>query len=238
MQASPEEKGSRVREMFSAISPRYDLLNRVLSGGLDQGWRRRVVTCTGLSAGGQALDLCAGTGDLTVLLAARVGAEGEAIGLDFCDEMLGHARRKYPHDGWPQMRFTTGDALDLPFDDARFDAVTMAFGLRNLADPARGYREMVRVVRPRGRVVVLELTRPDGWLRLLYYPYLFVVLPLIGGLLSGRFSAYRYLARSIAEFLPPQRVLAQMREAGLEKVRAAPLLGGIATIFEGTVPGR
>lgn len=235
MQVSPEEKGARVREMFSAISRRYDLLNRVLSAGLDQGWRRRVVTMSAVESGGRALDLCAGTGDLAAMLAARVGPEGEAVGLDFCDDMLTHARRKYPASSWPQLRFVCGDALDLPFEAAAYDTVTMAFGLRNLADPSRGFREMRRVVRPGGTVVVLELTRPNGLLRLLYYPYLFVVLPLIGGLISGRFNAYRYLARSIAEFLPPERVLSQMRDAGLVNERAVRLMGGIATIFIGEV---
>ena len=234
--ASPAEKGARVREMFSAISPRYDLLNRLLSAGLDQGWRRRVVALSGVQAGGRALDLCAGTGDLAVMLAARVGTDGEAVGLDFCEDMLVHARRKYPVSTWPQLRFTCGDAIELPFEGDIFDTVTMAFGLRNLADPSRGFREMRRVVRPGGTVVVLELTRPGGLLRLLYYPYLFIVLPLLGGLVSGRFNAYRYLARSIAEFLPPERVLEQMREAGLVQGRAIRLLGGIATIFCCEVP--
>lgn len=236
MQASPEEKGARVREMFSAISGRYDLLNRVLSAGFDQGWRRRVVAMSAVEAGDRALDLCAGTGDLAVMLAARVGPEGEAVGLDFCDDMLAHARRKYPVSSWPQLRFVCGDALELPFEACAYDTVTMAFGLRNLADPSRAFREMRRVVRPGGTVVVLELTRPNGLLRLLYYPYLFLVLPLIGGLISGRFNAYRYLARSIAEFLPPERVLSQMRGAGLVNERAVTLMGGIATIFFGEVP--
>jgi len=221
--------------MFSAISRRYDLLNRVLSAGLDQGWRRRVVALTGASEGRSALDLCTGTGDLAVMLASRVGPTGSAVGLDFCAEMLDIARTKYPPSRWPRLDFVRGDAHALPFEDDAFDTATMAFGLRNLSSPSRGFEEMARVVRAGGTVLVLELTRPKGLLRLLYYPYLFVVLPLLGGLLSGRFSAYRYLARSIAEFLPPQRVLDEMRGAGLVDVCALPLLGGIATIFFGRV---
>lgn len=231
MQAPRQEKSARVRAMFSAITPRYDLLNRLLSGGLDQGWRRRVTALARLQKTGRALDICAGTGDLAVMLADAVGPQGEAVGLDFCEDMLGVARRKYPRVRWPQLRFVPGDALDLPFDAESFDAATMAFGLRNLADPLEGFRQMRRVVRPGGSIVVLELTRPKGWLQLFYYPYLFIVLPLLGGLVSGRFSAYRYLAKSIAEFLPPQRVVAQMGEAGLRNAQAVPVLGGIATIF-------
>jgi demethylmenaquinone methyltransferase/2-methoxy-6-polyprenyl-1,4-benzoquinol methylase len=228
MNAAPQEKGAQVQRMFSRITPRYDLLNRILSGGLDQGWRRRVTAMSRVGPGGAALDLCAGTGDLSVMLAGQVGPEGRAIGLDFCEDMLAVARRKYAR---PQLSFVAGDAHALPFDDDSFDTATMAFGLRNLARPLRAFEEMRRVVRPGGTVVVLELTRPRGWLQLLYYPYLFVVLPLVGGLISGDFNAYRYLARSIAEFLPPERVVAQMGEAGLGHARAMPVFGGIATIF-------
>lgn len=233
--APPEEKAARVRAMFSIITPRYDLLNRLLSGGLDQGWRRRVVALSRVGEGQHALDVCAGTGDLSAMLAGRVGQGGEAVGVDFCEDMLGVARRKYARPRYPHLRFLQGDAHDLPFDADRFDTATMAFGLRNLSNPRKGFEEMRRVVRPGGTVLVLELTRPSGWLQLLYYPYLFVVLPLLGGLISGSFVAYRYLAKSIAEFLPPQRVLDQMREAGLRDTRAIPLCGGIATIFFGEV---
>lgn len=221
--------------MFTAITPRYDLLNRILSCGLDRFWRRRVVALSGLREGGAAVDVCCGTGDLSGLLAIASGSRGRVCGVDFCDRMLECARRKFADRGRPQLEFVQGDALRLPFANETFDAATMAFGLRNLADSQRGFEELRRVVCGGGTVVVLELTRPHGWLRAFYYPYLFVLLPLIGGLVSWHFGAYRYLAHSIAEFLPPQQVLRQMTAAGLRDVRAIPLCGGIATIFYGRV---
>lgn len=233
-QVSPSDKATRIRAMFSAITPRYDLLNHLLSGGLDQGWRRRVVAMSGVTAGSQALDVCTGTGDLAGLLARVAGPTGYVAAVDFCETMLARARAKHPAPGFPQLEFLMGDALHLPFPDCRFDAATMAFGLRNLADPLRGFQELCRVIRPGGTVLVLELTRPRGFLRLIYQPYLFFFLPLVGRLISGDRGAYRYLARSIAAFLSPSQVIQQMTDAGLKDCRAISLCGGIATIFHGT----
>ena len=218
--------------MFGRITPTYDDVNRVLSLGLDRGWRRRVVRLAGLRAGDRAADICTGTGDLALLLAAAVGQQGEVVGIDFCSSMLEVAERKA--SPLPQMRFAVGDALHLPLPDGHFQVATMACGLRNLEDTRRGFAELRRILEPGGRVLVLELTRPEGWLRYLYYPYLFVLLPLVGGIVSRDFGAYRYLARSIARFLPVAELLDQMREVGLREVRAVPLLGGIATILCGT----
>jgi demethylmenaquinone methyltransferase/2-methoxy-6-polyprenyl-1,4-benzoquinol methylase len=181
-----------------------------------------------LQPGGSALDICTGTGDLAGVLAGRVGERGEVVGVDFCPAMLERARLKYP-----RLRFVEGDALRLPLEGGRFDAATMAFGLRNLVDTRAGFAEMKRVLRPGGRALVLELTRPSGPLRFLYYIYLHFVLPLVGGLVSGNFTAYRYLANTIQAFLSPADICAQMRDAGFTEVRAYPLCGGIATIFAG-----
>lgn len=228
-------KGEAVRDMFSAITPRYDLLNAVLSMGLDRGWRRRMVDLAALSPGGRALDVCTGTGDVARLLADAVGPGGRVVGVDFCEAMLVRAREKFPPERFPQMTFLQGDAMRLPLEDATFEAATMACGLRNLEDPMRAFRELRRVVAPGGRILILELTRPTGVLKAFYYPYLFGVLPMVGGLLSGNVGAYRYLARSIAAFLPVDRLLRDMAEAGLRDVGAIPLLGGVATILRGTV---
>lgn len=214
--------------MFSAITPRYDVLNGLLSMGLDRGWRRHVVALARLQPGQRALDVCTGTGDLAALLAQAVGAGGRTVGLDFCPEMLEKAGAKFPSIEWVQ-----GDALQLPFDDASFEAATMAFGLRNVENTQKAFTELKRVVAPGGRVLILELTRPHGPLRALYYPYLLGLLPLLGGLVSGNFAAYRYLGRSIAAFLPIDRLLAQMEEVGLRDPQAIPLLAGVATILMG-----
>ena len=222
--------------MFGAITPRYDLLNTVLSMGIDRTWRRKVVTFSRVTTGGRAADICTGTGELARLLADCVGTEGEVAGVDFCDEMLERARLKFGAQRFPQLRFVQGDALQLPLPDAHFDGVTMAFGLRNLVDPAQGFREMARILRPGGRALVLELTRPAGPLKALYFPYLFGWLPLVGGLLSGNRQAYRYLARSIAEFLSVEQVCRTMGESGFEQVQAHALCGGVATMFVGVVP--
>jgi len=223
-----QKHAAAVRAMFAAITPRYDLVNTLLSLGLDRLWRRRVVTLSGLRPSGDAVDLCTGTGELARLLAERAGARGTVTGLDFCEDMLARARQKYP-----QIRFVQGDALEVPLPDACSDATTMACGLRNLESTRRGFQEMKRITRAGGRVLVLELTRPDGLLRIPYYLYLFGVLPLVGGLVSGDFRAYRYLAKSIAEFLPVPDLLDQMREVGFKQVEAEPLCGGIATILKG-----
>ena len=219
--------------MFTRITPTYDNVNRVLSMGLDRGWRRKVVRMAGLGPGDKAADVCTGTGDLALLLADAVGRKGEVVGVDFCQDMLARAAVKGPSARWPQLRFEVGDALRLPLEDQRYDVATMACGLRNLEDTEQGFRELKRILVPGGRVLVLELTRPAGWLKWLYYPYLFVLLPMVGGIVSRDFKAYRYLARSIAQFLPVPGLLAQMESVGFREVHAIPLLGGIATILYG-----
>src|SRR4029077_10103367 len=151
-----ERDPQQVRSMFDRIARRYDLVNTVLSGGTDAGWRRRAARLTGLPPGGSALDVACGSGKLTAELAKLAGPNGRVVGIDFSPEMLAVARREQP-----SIQFVEGDALSLPFGDADFDAATIAFGLRNLADPIRGLREMTRVAR---RAVVLEFVRPPAGL--------------------------------------------------------------------------
>src|SRR5207244_1445838 len=176
-----ERDPQAVRAMFDRIARRYDLVNTVLSAGTDQGWRKRAARETGLRQGGSALDVACGSGKLTAELARIAGPTGRVVGLDFSPEMLAIARRQHP-----DIEFIEGDAQNLPFEDGSFDAVTIAFGLRNLADPVRGLDEMRRVLTQGGKAVVLEFVKPPkGPIGLAYRTYLRTLLPAIGGALSG-----------------------------------------------------
>ena len=200
-----------VQGMFDRIASRYDLVNTVLSGGTDRAWRRAAAAATGVGLGGSALDVACGTGALTRELSRRAGARGRVVGLDFSAGMLDRARqREHPNLTWVQ-----GDALALPFGDAEFDATTIAFGLRNLADPRLGLEEMARVVRPGGRMVVLEFLRPPaGLVGRAYRVYLRRVLPFLGGRVSGDVAAYRYLSQTVDSYLAPEEMLELTRAAG------------------------
>lgn len=224
---------SEVKSLFESIAPRYDLLNSLLSAGLDREWRRKAANAASVSPGERVLDLCTGTGDLAAFLAERSGPEGEVVGLDFCDEMLELARKKYPKNNRRSLVFVPGDALHTPFPDESFDCISIAFGLRNIAPVADFFREMVRVIRDGGRAVVLELTRPESMLKTLYRPYLQGILPVIGGLVSGNKRAYRYLADSIEAFISPEEVEEEMKDAGFTGIRRESLSGGIATLIIG-----
>src|SRR5713226_6811796 len=185
--------------MFDRIAHRYDLVNTVLSFGTDGGWRRRDARVTGLAPGGSALDVACGSGKLTAELARIAGPTGRVVGLDFSPEMLAVARLHHP-----EIEFTEGDALNLPFQEASFDAATIAFGLRNLADPVRGLREMARALKPGGRAVVLEFVKPPrGPVGSAYRVYLRTLLPALGGALSGEPSAYRYLSDTVDSYRTP-----------------------------------
>jgi demethylmenaquinone methyltransferase/2-methoxy-6-polyprenyl-1,4-benzoquinol methylase len=213
--------------MFDRIAHRYDLVNTVLSGGSDAGWRRRAARATGLKAGGSALDVACGSGKLTVQLARLAGARGRVIGIDFSPRMLEVARRDHPG-----IEFVEGDALKLPFEDASFDASTIAFGLRNLADPIGGLREMLRVARR--RAVVLEFVRPPaGAVGSAYRLYLRTLLPAIGGALSGQPSAYRYLSDTVDSYRTPAELQAMAAAAGWTHVRYASLAMGTVGIVTG-----
>jgi demethylmenaquinone methyltransferase/2-methoxy-6-polyprenyl-1,4-benzoquinol methylase len=197
------------------------------------GWRRRTLAESGLARGNQALDLCCGTGALAALMAERVGPSGHVVGLDFCAEMLDVGRNVFgPRH--PNLQFVEGDAHELPFEEHAWQAVTMAFGLRNLDDPERSLRAIFRVLDAEGRVLILELTRPQSFpLKQLYYPYLKWVVPIIGGLVSGDWEAYRYLSRTISTFMGVPAVVDLMRQVGFRDVVAHPLSGGICTLVVG-----
>ena len=203
----------QVREMFASIARRYDAANEVLSLGVHRGWRRAAVRLSGVVHGDRVLDCATGTGDLALAFKRAVGLTGEVVGTDFCAEMLASAPAKARRAGL-EVRFEVADALALPYADRSFDVASIAFGIRNVDDPVRCLREMARVVRPSGRVVVLEFGQPRGPFGALFRVYSRQVMPAIGGLLTGNRSAYEYLPRTAAAFPAGDRFLALMEEAG------------------------
>ena len=212
-----------VRSMFDRIAPVYDAMNRVMTAGLDQRWRRLTVRQT-VSPGDRVLDAACGTGDLA-LEAAKAG--GRVTGLDFSEPMLERARRKSSEIEWVR-----GDVLALPFDDGSFEAVTIGFGIRNVEDLEAGLRELARVLRPGGRVAVLDLTRPKGVLRHFYGFWFDRLIPLLGRMLPGG-AAYTYLPASVRRFPGPEDLSAALERAGFAGVAHRLLAGGIVALHTG-----
>ena len=220
--------------MFSRIARRYDLLNHLLSVNADRSWRRALVKNAGVTEGANVLDVATGTGDVAVEFARRTRA-GSVVGLDRSTGMLDRAAGKISKKRLTgRVSLVEGDALDLPFAAGSFDAVTIAFGLRNLPDYAVGVREMARVLRPGGRLLVLEFFPPRSGLFLgLYRVYLSTVLPVIGGTVSGSAEAYRYLASSIKSFVSHEDIRRYMENAGLTQLDSQKLTGGVAFVYRG-----
>jgi demethylmenaquinone methyltransferase / 2-methoxy-6-polyprenyl-1,4-benzoquinol methylase len=215
--------------MFDRIAGVYDLMNSVMTAGLHHRWRSRAADLAAVGPGSRALDVATGTGDLAIELARRAGPEGEVIGSDFSEEMLALARRKAP-----ALTFEWGNALELPYADARFDAVTVGFGARNFSDLDRGLAEMARVVRPGGRVVVLEITTPQRPpLSTFFRVWFDRVVPLLGRL-TGESLAYSYLPSSVRRFPGPEGLAAAMARTGLRDIRWILTAGGIIAIHVGT----
>jgi demethylmenaquinone methyltransferase/2-methoxy-6-polyprenyl-1,4-benzoquinol methylase len=210
-----------VRRMFDRIAPVYDLMNRVMTVGLDQRWRK-LTAASVVRPGDRVLDACCGTGDLAVA-AIRAGA-GKVVGLDFSPRMLERARRKQQSVTWVE-----GDVLALPFDDASFDAATVGFGVRNVADLPCGLAELRRILVPGGRLAILEITTPKGALAPFFRLWFDHVVPLLGRLCKGG-GAYSYLPASVRRFPGPEDLAALMRDAGLEEVRYRLLAGGIVAL--------
>jgi len=229
-----EAKARAVRQMFGEIAPRYDLLNRLLSGGVDQRWRRLAVRLALANEPRRVLDVATGTGDVALLL-KRERPQAEVVGADFTPQMLELARAKAERAGL-EVSFVEGDALNLPFADGSFEALTVAFGFRNFADYERGLAEFHRVLAPGGRAVILEFPPPPaGLLGRAYRFYFNGVLPWIGGVISGKPEAYRYLPNSVARFPEPAR-LAQMMEAAGFRTNYRLLTAGIAALHVGDKP--
>ncbi|HEY3084793.1 MAG TPA: bifunctional demethylmenaquinone methyltransferase/2-methoxy-6-polyprenyl-1,4-benzoquinol methylase UbiE [Candidatus Dormibacteraeota bacterium] len=221
-----ERDPQAVRSMFDRIARRYDTVNTVLSMGTDGGWRREAARGTGLGPGGSALDVACGSGKLTAEL-AKLAQGGRVVGLDFSPQMLEVARREHP-----TVEFIEGDALKLPFDDETFDVSTIAFGLRNLADPILGLREMRRVVKR--RAVVLEFVRPPkGVIGGAYRLYLRTWLPAIGGVISGDRAAYRYLSDTVDAYRTPEELTEMAKHAGWSNVKVRLLAMGTVAILSG-----
>jgi demethylmenaquinone methyltransferase/2-methoxy-6-polyprenyl-1,4-benzoquinol methylase len=212
-----------VRRMFDRIAPVYDVMNRVMTAGLDRRWRRITIEET-VRAGDRTLDACCGTGDLAIE-AQRAGAD--VVGLDFSERMLERARRKAP-----ELEFVRGDALALPFEDGSFDSATVGFGVRNVEDLEAGLRELRRVLRPGGRLGILEITTPTGRLAPFYRVWFDKVVPLLGKLLPGG-SAYTYLPASVRRFPVPAGLAALLEASGFAEVRYRTFAGGIVALHTG-----
>jgi demethylmenaquinone methyltransferase/2-methoxy-6-polyprenyl-1,4-benzoquinol methylase len=223
--------------MFDRIAGVYDLMNTAMTAGLHHRWRERAADRAELEPGDRAFDVCCGTGDLALALAPRVGPVGAVIGSDFSEPMLELARRKAAERGVGNVTFEWADALELPYDDARFDAVTVGFGVRNLADLDAGLAEMARVLRPGGRLVILEITQPRRPPLSSFYSLWFDrLVPLLGSLAGDR-EAYTYLPESVKRFPPPEGLAAAMDAAGFARIRYTVLAGGIIAIHSGVRAG-
>jgi demethylmenaquinone methyltransferase / 2-methoxy-6-polyprenyl-1,4-benzoquinol methylase len=223
----------QVNRMFDRIADRYDLLNSVMTAGLHHRWRRRAADRAELAPGDAALDVCCGTGDLTLELASRVSPDGYVVGCDFSEPMLDLARRKAAQRGDAAARFEWADALQLPYDAGRFDAVTVGFGIRNFADRDRGLLEMARVLRPGGRLVILEITEPKRPPLSTFYSLWFDrIVPKLGSA-AGDAEAYSYLPESVHSFPSPHGLAEKMDAAGLGQIRWTVLAGGIIAIHSG-----
>ena len=229
---SPDFAG-QVNRMFDRVAGRYDALNSLMTAGLHHRWRERAAARTGLGPGDSALDVCCGTGDLALEISNLVSPDGHVVGCDFSEPMLDLAREKAAARGAEGVRFEWADALELPYDGERFDAVTVGFGVRNLADLDRGLREMARVLKPGGRAVILEITQPSRPPLSFFYSLWFDrIVPLLGAFSSNP-EAYSYLPESVRSFPDPHKLAEKMDSAGFKAIRYTVLAGGIIAIHSG-----
>jgi demethylmenaquinone methyltransferase/2-methoxy-6-polyprenyl-1,4-benzoquinol methylase len=229
------EFAGQVRTMFDRIAGVYDLMNTAMTAGMHHRWRQRAGELTELRPGDAALDVCCGTGDLALELSGRVGSEGTVVGCDFSERMLDLAGRKASDRGAANVRFEWADALELPYADGSFDAATVGFGARNLSDLDRGLAELARVLRPGGRLVILEITQPQRPPLSAFFSLWFDRLVPLLGTLAGDRSAYTYLPESVKRFPSPHGLAERMDEAGFGRIRYFVLAGGIITIHAGAV---
>jgi demethylmenaquinone methyltransferase / 2-methoxy-6-polyprenyl-1,4-benzoquinol methylase len=233
-----DDFSGQVRSMFDRIAGVYDVMNRVMTAGLDRRWRERAVDRAEVGPGDSALDVCCGTGELAFELARRIGPMGRVVGSDFSERMLEQAREKeldLRREAPPTapVEFEWGDALELPYTTASFDAVTVGFGVRNLADIPAGVGELGRVLRPGGRLVILEITQPTKPPLSTFFSLWFErIVPLLGRF-AGDPEAYSYLPDSVRSFPPPRELAAIMGAAGFERIRWLVLGGGIIAIHSG-----
>ena len=226
---------AEVRAMFDKIARVYDPMNLVISAFQEPRWRGRAVKLTGARPGDRLLDVATGTGKVAADLHKRAQPGGSVLGIDISPAMIGVARRRFA--GRPGLQFMVGDALALPTEDGTFDAATIAFGMRNLPDYAKGFAELARSVRPGGRVVCLEIARPRSRLARMLQFWFDKIVPVVGRV-AGQGGAYGYLVRSVKGYPDPDRIAEIMREVGLEDVSWQGMTGGIVTLHVGTVPTR
>ena len=228
-----EEFATQVRGMFDRIAGVYDLMNSAMTAGLHHQWRERAVDRVNVGPGSDALDVCCGTGDLALALRRRIGPDGRVVGCDFSEPMLDLARQKSGEEGLA-VEFGWADALDLPYGDKSFDAVTVGFGARNLADLEKGLAEMARVLRPGGRLAILEITRPQREPLSTFYSLWFDRMVPVLGAVAGDQDAYSYLPESVRSFPEPEALAAMIDGAGFNEIRWLLLAGGIIAIHSAT----
>lgn len=225
----------KVRNMFADIADDYDRINSILSFGVHHAWRSRTVQLSGAKEGDRVLDCASGTGDLAIEFKKKVGEKGYVLGTDFCREMIELAPEKAEKNNL-SIDFEVADALDLPYENNRFDIASIAFGIRNVDDPVTALREMARVVKPGGAVMVLEFGQPKGVMKYPYELYSQYIMPAIGGWLSGNREAYTYLPRTSAKFPAGEQFISLMKKSGsFTSQMFEKQTGGIAYIYVGTV---
>ncbi len=228
------EKSLYVREMFASIAPRYDATNRLLTGGVDERWRRRAVAVLASPRGGRVLDACCGTGDLSFHL-ARADPTSAVVGVDFCEPMLDRARSRAGRSGADSVTFATADVMALPFDDASFDGAVMGFSMRNVVDIVSTLRELRRVLKPNARFVNLDVSKaPNPLFKRLFDLYFYGLVPLVGGIAGGSRRAYRYLPQSLTNYPDADELTKRFGAAGFRDVGFERLGGGAIAVHVGT----
>ncbi len=222
-----------VNTMFARIAGRYDIANHLLSGGIDYWWRQRLVRAVYDSHAASVLDLATGSGDVVFALADGLAPGVTLLGMDFCQPMLDEAvKKRAENHRWTHIEFRLGDGMALPLPDASFEAITISFGLRNMVNRAKALQEMRRVLKPDGRLFILEFSQPMVWFRPFYYTYLKCVLPTVAGIITGDRSAYEYLCGSIEQYPDRSAMSEEIRQAGFNSVSALPLSFGIVALHE------
>ena len=222
--------------MFARIAGRYDIANHLLSGGIDYWWRQRLVRAVYDSHAASVLDLATGSGDVVFALADGLAPGVTLLGMDFCQPMLDEAvKKREENHRWTHIEFRLGDGMALPLPDASFEAITISFGLRNMVNRAKALQEMRRVLKPDGRLFILEFSQPMVWFRPFYYTYLKYVLPIVAGIITGDRSAYEYLGGSIEQYPDRSAMSEEIRQAGFNSVSALPLSFGIVALHEARV---
>jgi len=229
-----DDKAELVKGVFDSVASRYDIMNDLMSGGLHRLWKRRTIEQAGIRKGHAVLDLAGGTGDLASKFARMVGSQGHVVLADINAAMLRQGRSRMVDDGVAgNLSIAQVDAQNLPFADSTFDRITIAFGLRNVTDKNAALQSMFRVLKPGGKLLVLEFSKPDAAIKPAYDLYSFKVLPLLGKFVADDEDSYQYLAESIRMHPDQETLLAMMRDAGLERCRYQNLAGGIVALHSG-----